>query len=115
MIPRFATISDIENQLMVCGFDSVSTNVPTEAIIQSADYFDHTSLRRQAFRDGDSHFSLLTDEELKAVLTKLDLLEAQDTLQAYIATRDRLRREVGQFTYIVAQKCSASICRRQPH
>ncbi|MBA2652354.1 MAG: hypothetical protein H0U73_08830 [Tatlockia sp.] len=65
---------------------------------------DPNSLRKEAFRNGDSHFSLLTKAELDDVLLQLDELESSGKIMAYIQEREKLRDQLGQFTFFVARK-----------
>lgn len=101
---RFPSVGELGSMLADAGLEVTARVVPTDAIIQPRDYFDGRSLYSKEFRDGDSHFGLLTESELEGVLAKVRELETRGQLDAYIQERDRLRQTIGQFTYFVARR-----------
>ena len=101
---RFASIPVLCAMADECGLDVVTVEAFGEATIQNDEYFDYRSIRSQRFRDGDSHFSLLATEELAAMLSRLDEMEATGAIAPYLAKRERLRRNLGQSTFLVARK-----------
>lgn len=104
MTGRFTSNEKLHEILDAAGFEITDQIVPVSTIIQQAGYFDEDALHRKEFRDGDSHFSLLTEAELQHTLDRIDKMRAAGQLSAYIAERDRLRQRIGQFTYFVARK-----------
>lgn len=106
MMKRFTSVSQLEQLLADTGFEITHRVVPVNAIIQERGYFDPNSLRSEAFRNGDSHFSLLTQEELETVLEKLNQLESKHLIQSYIQERDQLRMQFGQVTFFIIHKKS---------
>lgn len=104
MTHRFTSVSKLHELLNDCNFKITNRVVPVDTIIQEEGYFDPDSLRSESFRNGDSHFSLLTKEELDDVLSQLDELQASGKIASYIQERDKLRNQLGQFTYFVARK-----------
>ena len=105
MTERFTADEQLAQMLDEAGFALTDRVVPLSTIIQDpVAYYDEGALHRKEFRDGDSHFSLLTEAELAAVLAEVDRMRAAGELAAYIAERDRLRQRIGQFTYFVARK-----------
>lgn len=108
MMHRFTSVAQLEMLLSETGFEIVQRVVPVDAIIQEEGYFDHNSLRSETFRNGDSHFSLLSSEELQKVLDKLDELESQGLIQKYIQEREKLRMQFGQVTFFIIHKRKTS-------
>ncbi len=104
MTGRFTSNEKLDEILRAAGFEITDQIVPVSTIIQQAGYFDEDALHRKEFRDGDSHFSLLTAPELQDTLERIDRMRADGQLGAYIAQRDRLRQRIGQFAYFVARK-----------
>ncbi|MBX9599063.1 MAG: class I SAM-dependent methyltransferase [Burkholderiales bacterium] len=104
MKKRFMPDEHLISLLNEFGFVSTEKIVPTSTIIQEKGYFDPESLYRKEFRDGDSHFSLLTENELNSVFNQLNDLTNNGGLSAYISSRDLLRQRIGQFCYIIARK-----------
>lgn len=107
MTHRFTSAEKLHELLAANDFEITNRVVPVDTIIQEEGYFDSNSLRSEAFRNGDSHFSLLTIEELNGVLSKLDDLQSDKSIDAYIQERDKLRLQYGQFTFFVARKINS--------
>jgi ubiquinone/menaquinone biosynthesis C-methylase UbiE len=101
---RFLSDNQLMNLLNKFGYVSPEKIVPTSTIIQHNGYFDPDSLYKKEFRDGDSHFSLLSTDELNEVLNKLTTLKEGGEINEYISTRDKIRQRIGQFCYIIARK-----------
>ncbi len=104
MIPRFTSLNQLEQLLRQAHFEITHQIVPVNIIIQEKGYFDYNSLRSEEFRNGDSHFSLLTQDELKKVLGKLDELEHEGLIDNYIQEREKLRQQYGQVTFFIIRK-----------
>ncbi|MBA2672841.1 class I SAM-dependent methyltransferase [Ramlibacter sp.] len=105
MTQRFTSDAQLHEMLSEAGFAITDRVVPLSTIIQDPlAYYDEGALHRREFRDGDSHFSLLSESELAAVLAEVDRMRGAGEFKAYIAERDKLRQRIGQFTYFVARK-----------
>jgi len=104
MKPRFTTDEQLAALLDRAGLAITNRVVALDTLIQQEGYFDQNALLDKSFRDGDSHFSLLTPAELDEVLNKVRQMRDRGELAAYISERDRLRKEIGQFTYYVIRK-----------
>lgn len=101
---RFTTDTQLSGLLKNAGMKITNRVVALDTIIQQERYFDPNALFDKTFRDGDSHFSLLTQEELNDILIRLSELRDNNRLADYISARDSLRRDIGQFTYYVIRK-----------
>lgn len=101
---RFTTNEQLKTLLDHAGLVISNRVVALDTIIQQQNYFDQNSLFDKTFRDGDSHFSLLTPDELAVVLQKLSDMRKGGELADYITARDRIRQDIGQFTYYVIRK-----------
>jgi ubiquinone/menaquinone biosynthesis C-methylase UbiE len=104
MKQRFTTDEQLNELLGQAGLTITNRVVALDTIIQQRGYFDENALFDKTFRDGDSHFSLLTPNELAAMLQQVEKMRDRGELAAYISERDRLRQEIGQFTYYVIRK-----------
>ncbi|MFS0825683.1 class I SAM-dependent methyltransferase [Pseudomonas phoenicis] len=104
MKPRIIEYEPLQLFLRTIGFEIIHRVINVDSIIQQSGYFYANSLLSQEFRQGDSHFSLLNDSELHDVLEHVKQMIAEGSDFDYIATRDRLRQELGQFTYFVIKK-----------
>lgn len=103
MVHRFTTVDKLYELLAKANFKVIHRVVPVDTLIQEQGYFDPASLQSETFRNGDSHFSLLTPEELDSILSKLNKLISDGLISLYIQERDKLRLQYGQFTFFVAQ------------
>ncbi|WMY75966.1 methyltransferase domain-containing protein [Buttiauxella selenatireducens] len=104
MKQRFTTDEQLMALLDQAGLVITNRVVALDTIIQQHGYFDQNALFEKAFRDGDSHFSLLTPDELTEMLQRLSKMRERYELEDYIRDRDRLRQEIGQFTYYVIRR-----------
>lgn len=104
MTHRFTSAVKLDELLSKHNFEITNRVVPVDTIIQEEGYFNPESLRQQAFRNGDSHFSLLSEAELADVLRQLAELESSGAIGPYIEQREKLREQLGQFTFFVARK-----------
>ncbi|WP_213939102.1 class I SAM-dependent methyltransferase [Pseudomonas sp. dw_612] len=104
MKPRFIEYEPLQAFLRTIGFEITDRVINIDSIIQKAGYFDPHSLASLEFRQGDSHFALLDEQELADVLSRVERMVSEGTAQDYIAERDRLRQQIGQFTYYVIKK-----------
>lgn len=104
MKPRFIEYEPLQAFLRTIGFEITDRVINIDSIIQKSGYFDPRSLASLEFRQGDSHFALLDEKELGDVLKQVDQMVEDGTAQDYIAERDLLREQIGQFTYYVIRK-----------
>lgn len=104
MKKRFTTDEQLFSLLDNAGLVVTNRVVDLDVIIQQNRYFDEDSLFDKDFRDGDSHFSLLTESELNSILNEIQEMKNNGTLSKYIKERDKLRKKIGQFTYYVIKK-----------
>ncbi|WPP00919.1 methyltransferase domain-containing protein [Pseudomonas sp. HR96] len=104
MKPRFIEYEPLQAFLRTIGFQITDRVINIDSIIQKTGYFDPHSLASLEFRQGDSHFALLDEKELGDVLKCVEQMVEKGTIQNYIVARDRLRQQIGQFTYYVIKK-----------
>jgi len=107
MKSRFIERAELQAMFAEIGFALTDTVVPLDSIIQRSGYFDPGSLYSPSFRSGDSHFALLSTDELDSVFAQLNQMEQEGTLESYIRQRDQLRQSIGQYTYYVGRKSSS--------
>jgi ubiquinone/menaquinone biosynthesis C-methylase UbiE len=89
-----------ENQMKL--IDKV---IPFNTIIQEDGYFDISSLLSKEFRRGDSHFSLLSNEELNILEKEIkSLLKDKEKSNIFMKEKEKLRLQTGQFSFYIAQK-----------
>lgn len=101
---RFTTDEQLIQLLDEAGLKINNRVVMLDTIIQNKNYFDSNSLFDKEFRDGDSHFSLLSPEELETTLDAVKEIQISGEMTKYINERDELRKKIGQFTYYIIEK-----------
>ncbi len=101
---RYAPLDLLEGMLRDCGFIPRDRIVPTDAVLQGDAYFDSSGPLSKEWRDGDSSWALVTDQQLERVLSRVTRLKQDGGLQAYFARTDARRLAVGQTTFLFATR-----------
>ncbi len=101
---RFAPIEKIEEVLQATGFSSIGKIVPLHEVLQGQGYLDPEGPLKKSYRDGDSSWSLVSDEQLNAVSERVRTMNEKGTMTAYLEQREELRRDVGQATFVFGRK-----------
>lgn len=101
---RFAPIEKIEEVLQATGFRSIGKIVPLHEVLQGQGYLDPEGPLKKTYRDGDSTWSLVSEEQLNAVSERVRTMNEQGTMTAYLEQREELRRDVGQATFVFGRK-----------
>ena len=101
---RYPSIENITAMLKKVGFHKVSIVVPMNMVLQGENYLDPMGPLNKNFRDGDSAWSLTTDKELKQAQAQVQLMNQEDSMANYLETREKLRKNIGQTTFIFAYK-----------
>lgn len=61
-----------------------------------------------AWRAGDSTWSLTSDAELAEAMQRVERMNAEGTMQAYLDQRENERLDTGQSTFVYGRKTSPS-------
>jgi ubiquinone/menaquinone biosynthesis C-methylase UbiE len=101
---RYAPLDLLEGMLRDCGFTPRGRIVPTDAVLQGNACFDPGGPLSKEWRDGDSSWALVTDQQLERVLSRVTRLKQDGGLQAYFARMDARRLAVGQTTFLFATR-----------
>ena len=96
-------------ELKALDMDVRRVEIPREPLMEISHYLDPKGPLKKDFRDGDSTWSLATEEELKKGLDwyKTTILD-KNVHAEYIKKREDLRAKVGQTTSVVAFKMSGA-------
>ena len=78
--------------------------------MQGDAYFDGRGPLDPAWRRGDSFWSMVSEVELERLLDRVRALDAEGTLDAFVAEHDRMRPAVGQlgFHYVVREPATGT-------
>lgn len=101
---RFAPIENLIQILQKTGFAYNGRFTPTDATIQSGSYLDPHGPLRKEWRDGDSTWSLVEENELERALAKVRELGKEGGLGDYMDHHDAHRRDIGQVTVLFATR-----------
>jgi ubiquinone/menaquinone biosynthesis C-methylase UbiE len=101
---RYAPLDVLEQTAADGGLEPRARLVPVDAVLQGDSYFDGASIRDPAWRNGDSAWTLASDDELARALERVDRLEHDGALAAFVAEHDRARADVGQLTFLTATR-----------
>lgn len=104
MAERYIALPALEAMLGEVGFEYRGAIVPLDEVLQAQDYLNAAGPLDPSWRRGDSTWTLATDRELEAGLAWLRSMIDDHTVDAWLAERERLRREVGQTVFIQARK-----------
>jgi SAM-dependent methyltransferase len=100
IIGRLMPLDALERASIECGIEPRGRFVPTDAVVQGADYFDPRGPLREQWRAGDSIWALVDQAGLAEVEGTLRELDARGELEAYVARHDAARPQIGQITFV---------------
>ncbi|MFO0899909.1 MAG: hypothetical protein U0836_20960 [Pirellulales bacterium] len=92
----------LDKLLAESGFVREGNIVPVDAVLQGDAYFDPRGPLSKEWRDGDSIFALATEEELRAGCSRIRKMDADGSLDGYLADHDLRRPQIGQVTFVHA-------------
>jgi ubiquinone/menaquinone biosynthesis C-methylase UbiE len=98
---RLPDLPFLTEALGAAGFREIRTVVP-EGVLQGKAYFDRSGPLDPAWRDGDSTWSLASDDELAAALEQVSQLIDSGEMEPWFAAHEARRIEFGQSTFILA-------------
>lgn len=101
---RYAPLGDLITHLQNLGFYYQNRFAPIDAPVQGELYFDPRGPFRKEWRDGDSVWSLTSDDELNHALSQLRALDEEGKLETFVAQNDAHRQNIGQITILYASR-----------
>jgi ubiquinone/menaquinone biosynthesis C-methylase UbiE len=101
---RIPSIEQTVQMLEDVGFHLGGVIVPLHEVLQGPSYFDPKAPLNKSFREGDSTWSLLSDEELSQALEYIRRINEDGCMKDYLDRSERKRKQVGQTTFIFARK-----------
>jgi ubiquinone/menaquinone biosynthesis C-methylase UbiE len=103
-VQRYMPLDMMEASMEEAGLTPGGRFVPTHAVLQGDAYLDPRGPLREEWRDGDSSWALLDEEELGEVTAKIQRMLAEDTMGAFLEEREKQRLMHGQATFMVGRK-----------
>ena len=104
IIPRFPPLDNMRSMLEAVGFDFGGIIVPLHEVLQGKQYLAPYGPLKKMYRDGDSTWSLASEEELQHALSRFQAMHDSGRVTAYLQQREQLRHQVGQNTCVFARK-----------
>lgn len=101
---RYAPLDELVEILEDCGFAYRGRFAPIDATVQGEPYFDPHGPLDAEWRDGDSVWSLVSEDRLQRAVFRIRELEDRGELETYVARNDARRREIGQATVLFASR-----------
>lgn len=104
MATRIPSIALTVEMLEAVGFQRGGIIVPLHEILQGPSYCDPKGPLQKSFRDGDSTWALLSEEELHQTLERIRTMNEDGSITQFLDEREKRRHGVGQTTCIFAHK-----------
>jgi len=101
---RYAPLDELVEILGDCGFMHQGRFAPTDAAVQGESYFDPRGPLAKEWRDGDSVWSLVSEDRLERTISRIQELDKRGDLETYAARNDALRPQIGQATVLYASR-----------
>lgn len=101
---RYVPLDELLEILDDCGLAHRGSFAPLDATVQGDSYFDPGGPLSNEWRDGDSVWSLVTEDRLNRVLSRIRRLDERGELETYVARNDALRAHIGQVTVLFASR-----------
>jgi SAM-dependent methyltransferase len=102
LVQRYPSIETLSQLLTELDFEPRATLAPIDASFGGQRYLDPGGPFDPRWRNGDSIWSLVTDRELDAALSKLRALHDAGTVAAFVREHDQQRQSIGQATFLPA-------------
>jgi len=103
-VKRLPPLEIVTSMLKEVGFHMGGKTVAVDAVFQGDDYLDEEGPLKKTYRDGGSTWALATDQELETALARVRDMNAKGEMKQYLESRESLRRDIGQATFIYAYK-----------
>ena len=101
---RYAPLDELREILDDCGLINRGTFAPIDATVQGEAYFDPHGPLSKEWRDGDSVWSLVSEDRLNHALSRIRKLDERGELEAYVTRNDAPRAHIGQVSVIFASR-----------
>jgi SAM-dependent methyltransferase len=101
---RMPDLDQLKRILAKAGFEIESVAADLDGILQGPSYLDPEGPLSETWRAGDSTWSLTSDAELTNARHRVEQINVEGTMQAYLGEREKTRLEIGQSTFICGRK-----------
>ena len=101
---RMPDFDQLKRILAEAGFEIESVVADLDGILQGPSYLDPKGPLSEAWRAGDSTWSLTSDAELVDARQRVERMNGEGTMQAYLDERESKRLAIGQTTFVCGRK-----------
>jgi SAM-dependent methyltransferase len=101
---RYVPLDELAEILVASGFAYRGRFAPVDAPIQGESYFDPRGPLSKEWRDGDSVWSLVSEDRLERTISRIQDLDERGELEPYMSRNDALRPHVGQAMVLFASR-----------
>ena len=104
LVHRFIPLQLLEQGMSEAGLVPAGRLVSLDEVLQGETYLDPLGPTRQEWRDGDSSWALVEEEEMANVIAKIKRMVADSSMNEFLAEREAIRRQHGQATFVIGRK-----------
>ena len=101
---RLPTLNRLRQLMLQAGFDVTLAVADLNGVLQGSSYLDPVGPLKEEWRSGDSTWTLVTDAELAAAVNRVEGMHNEDSMDGYLAGREKLRERIGQTTFVCGRK-----------
>lgn len=94
----------LEQTMTEVGLEPGGRLVSLDEVLQSEAYLDPHGPARKEWRDGDSSWALVGEQELAEVNQEIARMLADNSMESFLAEREKERRACGQATFVIGRK-----------
>ena len=103
LIHRYIPLPLLEQGMSEAGLVPAGRLVSLDEVLQGETYLDPLGPTRQEWRDGDSSWGLMEEEETASVIATIKRMLADSSMDEFLAGREELRRQHGQATFVIGR------------
>jgi SAM-dependent methyltransferase len=104
LLHRFIPLDQLEQGMSEVGLKPGGRLVSLDEVLQGETYLDPLGPTRKEWRDGDSSWALVEEEELASVTADIERMVVDGSINEFLAERESLRRQHGQATFVIGRK-----------
>jgi len=101
---RLPDLDHLKQILAGAGFEIEAVSADLDGILQGPAYLDPQGPLSEAWRSGDSTWSLASDAELAGARQRVEQMNLDGTMQAYLDEREEKRLGIGQSTFVCGRR-----------
>ena len=104
ILDKTINLSTLVEILKSEGFSNINQKIPFNLTLQGNKYFNKNGILDQKWRSGDSIWSLVSEDTLSKIISKISELKEKKSLESLIQEYDKNRLSCGQITFTFARK-----------